>query len=251
MGNSREERLSQAFVELADTLVDDFDVVDLLTTLALHCVDLLNVRSSGVVLADPDGKLHVIGASGEESHELDIREIQSDQGPCMDCYRTGEFQAAPDLRTETRWPRFVPMALDLGYRSIHALPLRLRGIVIGALNLMRAEPGDLSESDLRTAQALADIAVVALFSHRQMTHAGPLTDQVLAVRASRSHVERAVDIVAEHRRVDTATAFRALRERSRLDGVRMSELAHDIARGDFDPAVLADLIDEADGRETG
>ncbi len=251
MGTSREERLSQAFVELAGTLVDDFDVVDLLTTLSLHCVDLLKVRSSGVILADLDERLHVIGASSEESHELDLREIQSGQGPCMDCYRTGLLQSAPDLDTETRWPRFVPMALGLGYRSIHALPLRLRGQVIGALNLMRTEPGRLSESDLRTAQALADIAAVGMFSHRQVAHAGHLTDQLLATRTSRSHVERAVDIVAAHRRVGTATAFRALRERSRRDGVRMSELAHDITRGAFDVTALADLVDDLDDRETG
>ncbi|MEV0275187.1 GAF and ANTAR domain-containing protein [Streptomyces sp. NPDC050610] len=242
-GPSREERLSQAFVELTDTLVDDFDVVDLLTTLALHCVDLLDVRSSGVMLSDPDGNLRVIGASSEESHDLDIREIQSDQGPCLDCYRTGRIQSAPDLDTETRWRRFVPMARALGYRSIHAIPLRLRGSVIGALNLMRTVPGHLPDSELRTAQALADIATVGLFSHRRAATADLLTDQVLAVRTSRSHVERAVGIVAEHGRVGTAVAFRALRERARQDGVRMSELARDITLGAFDVAALDSLLD--------
>ncbi|MFH8981485.1 GAF and ANTAR domain-containing protein [Streptomyces varsoviensis] len=249
MGTSREQRLSQAFVELAGTLVDDFDVVELLTTLSLHCVDLLGVRSSGVILADLEGNLHVIGASSEEGHELDIREIQSGQGPCLDCYRTGLIQYTADLDTETRWPLFAPAARVLGYRSIHALPLRLRGQVIGALNLMHTAPGRLPEDDLRTAQALADIATVGLFSHRQAVQPARFTDQLLTARTSRSHVERAVGIVAEHRRVDTATAFRALRERSRRDGVRMSELAHDITRGDFDVAALADLTDERDGRD--
>ncbi|MEV0260427.1 GAF and ANTAR domain-containing protein [Streptomyces sp. NPDC050617] len=254
MGASREERLSQVFVEFADTLVGDFDVVDLLTTLTLHCVDLFDVRSSGVILADPDGKLHVIGASSEESHELDIREIQSDQGPCLDCYRTGLLQSVPDLHTETRWPRFVPTARALGYRSIHALPLRLRDDVIGALNLMRTEPGRLPESDLRSAQALADMAVVGLFSHRQAAPADLFADQALAVGTRRSHVERAVGIVAQHRQVGTGVAFRVLREHSRRNGVRISDVAHDIARGAFDVTALADLIDSHDGhegRETG
>lgn len=250
MGLPREERLSRAFVELADTLVDDFDVVELLTTLTLHCVDLLDVHSSGVMITDPHGNLVVIGASSDQTRELELREIQSDQGPCLDCYRTGEPQSAPDLESETRWPRFTPLALGHGYHSLHAVPLRLRSRVIGALNLMRTAPGALGQAELRTAQALADIATVGLLSHRQVGLADLITDQLLAARTSRSLTEQAVNIVAERWQLDTAEAFRVLQERSRKDGIPMSELAHDIARGAFDIAALAGIVADR-ARDTG
>ncbi|MEV4874359.1 GAF and ANTAR domain-containing protein [Streptomyces syringium] len=250
MGSSREERLSRAFVELADTLVDDFDVVELLTTLTMHCVDLLDVHSSGVMITDPHGNLIVIGASSEQTRELELREIQSDQGPCLDCYRSGEPQSAADLATETRWPRFTPLALSHGYRALHAVPLRLRSRVIGALNLMRTTPVPLGPAELRTAQALADIATVGLLSHRRVGLADLVTDQLLAARTSRSLTEQAVNVVAERWQLDTAEAFRVLQERSRKEGISMSELSHDIARGTFDITALAGII-AARARESG
>ncbi|MFD7534775.1 GAF and ANTAR domain-containing protein [Streptomyces sp. NPDC059819] len=239
MDRSREERLARAFVELADTLVDDFDVIDLMTTLTCHCVDLLDVASSGVMLTDLDGSLVVMGASSELAREFEIRELQSDQGPCLDSYRTGTVQSAPDLDRETRWPRFTGPARDLGFRSVQAVPLRLRRRVIGALNLMDTRPDTLTPVDLRLAQALADMATVGLLSHRQAGLPDPITDQLQAVRTSRVLLEQAVNVVAERRQTDTATAYRALSQRARAEGTTLTVVARAVALGTVDVTDLS------------
>src|SRR5471030_82158 len=133
-----ETLLVQTLVELADTLVDDFDVVELLTLLSDCCVDVLDVSAAGIMLVSPEGDLRVIASSSEAMRIVELFELQSDEGPCVDCYRDGSLIVNQNLaETLDRWPRFAPVAMQSGFRSAHALPMRLRGSVIGALNLFR------------------------------------------------------------------------------------------------------------------
>lgn len=149
----RETLLAKTLVELADTLVADFDVVELLTLLADRCVDVLDVGAAGLMLAAPDGGLRVMASSSDAMRVLQLYEIQAQEGPCLDCYRTGAPIANNDLAADaTRWPRFGPEALAAGFRSVHALPMRLRGTVIGALNLSHVEPGPRRQADVDAAQ---------------------------------------------------------------------------------------------------
>jgi GAF domain-containing protein len=146
-------------VELADTLVADFDVVELLTRLADRCVDVLGVDAAGLMLAGPDGDLRVMASSSEAMRVLELFELQSKEGPCLDCYRSGQPVVNQDLAVvNPRWPRFALEAYGAGFRSVHALPMRLRATVIGALNLFHVEPGEMREGDVDAAQALADVA---------------------------------------------------------------------------------------------
>jgi GAF domain-containing protein len=162
----REALLAQTFVELADTLVDDFDVVELLTLLADRCVEVLDVSAAGLLLA-PEGDLRVVAASSDAMRVVELFEPQAHEGPCLDCYRTGEPVLNQDLTVgHRRWPRFAPVALEAGFRSLHALPMRLRGVVIGALNLFRADKGQMDEADVLAGQALADVATIAILRHR-------------------------------------------------------------------------------------
>ena len=141
---TREALLARTFVELADTLVDDFDVVELLTRLADRCVDVLDVAAAGLMLVSPGGDLRVMASSSEAMRVLELFELQSQQGPCLDCYRTGQSVLNQDLATVNgRWPRFAAEALAAGFHSVHALPMRLRGTVIGALNLFQLGPGQM------------------------------------------------------------------------------------------------------------
>src|ERR1700674_864025 len=131
----REARLIRTLVELADTLVDDFDVVDLLTLLSGRCVEVLDVSAAGIMLVTADGDLRVVASSSEAMRIVELFELQSDEGPCVDCYRTGAAIVNRDLRSDAdRWPHFAAVALDAGFGAAHALPMRLRGSVIGALN---------------------------------------------------------------------------------------------------------------------
>ena len=104
---TRETVLARTMVELADNLVDDFDVVELLTTLADRCVEVLDVDAAGLMLAGPDGELRVMASSSEAMRMLELFELQAQQGPCLDCYRTGQPVVNQDLASiDGRWPRF-------------------------------------------------------------------------------------------------------------------------------------------------
>ena len=173
----REAMLARTLVELADTLVADFDVVELLTLLADRCVELLEVGAAGLMLAGPDGDLRVMASSSEAMRVLELFELQSKEGPCLDCYLSGRPVVDQDLATVTsRWPLFAAETLAAGFCSVQALPLRWRGTVIGALNLFHIEPGEMLGADVEAAQALADVATIAILQHRASLEAQASTN---------------------------------------------------------------------------
>jgi len=175
----REAKLARTMVELADTLVADFDVIELLTLLADRCVDVLDVDAAGLMLTSPDGELRVMASSSPAMRLLELFELQSQEGPCLDCYRTGQPVVNQHLATVNgRWPRFAVEALDAGFHSVHALPMRLRGSVIGALNLFHGEPGEMPPADIEAAQAFADIATIGVLQHRAALEAQVLNEQL-------------------------------------------------------------------------
>jgi transcriptional regulator with GAF, ATPase, and Fis domain len=162
----REALLARTLVELADTLVADFDVVELLTLLADRCVEVLEVGAAGLMLAGPDAELRVMASSSEAMRVLELFELQSKEGPCLDCYLSGKPVVGQDLAgANGRWPRFAAQALASGFHSVQALPLRWRGTVIGAVNLFQDGPGEMHEPDVEAAQALADVATIAILQH--------------------------------------------------------------------------------------
>src|SRR2546421_1869673 len=194
----RESLLARTLVELADTLVDDFDVVELLTRLADRCVEVLDVGAAGLMLALPDGNLRVMASSSETMRVLELFEIQAQEGPCLDCHRTGQPVVNQDLATVNgRWPHFAAEALAAGFHSVHALPMRLRGSVIGALNLFHVEPGEMREADIDVAQAFADVATIAILQHRAAQEAQVINEQLTHALNSRIVIEQAKGMIAE------------------------------------------------------
>ncbi len=228
----REALLSQMLVELAETLVDDFDVVELLTLLADRCVEVLDVAAAGLMLAYPGGELRVMASSSDAMRLLELFELQSEEGPCPDCYRSGMPIVNHHLATiDGRWPRFGPRALAAGFRSVHALPMRLRGNVIGALNLFRAGEGALNDADLHAAQALADVATIAIVAHRAAADTQVVNEQLHEVLNARIVIEQAKGVVAEVAGVGLDEAFSALRYHARLNGRRLLDVAGDVIAG--------------------
>jgi len=229
---TREERLSQAFVELADNLVDDFDIVDLLTTLADRCVQVLDVSAAGIMLAGPDGRLQVMSASSDAMRMVELFELQAQEGPCLDCYRSGTPVLNHDLANASgRWPGFASIAVGAGFRAADALPMRLRDLVVGALNLFRNEPGSLNAQDVAVAQALADVATIALVQHRIAIETGHVTTQLHAALDSRVVIEQAKGIIAERDGVDMEEAFARLRRHARNHNERLADVATGIVLG--------------------
>ena len=224
--------LSETFVELTDTMVADFDVIDFLHMLTDRSAQLLEVAAVGLLLADPRGELRVIAASSEAARLLELFQLQNDQGPCLDCFRSGQPVSAADLTAEARrWPRFAPAARQAGFAAVQALPMRLREQVIGALNLFRADPGALAPAAIRVGQALADVATISLLHERGMRHSDILNEQLQTALNSRVIIEQAKGKLAERLGVDMDQAFTLLRDRARTGNRRLSDLARAFVDG--------------------
>jgi GAF domain-containing protein len=226
-----EIQLADVFVELADTLVDEFDVIDFLHVLSERCVQLLNISAAGLLLTDGQDSLQVVAASSERTRLLELFQLQTDEGPCVDCFRTGQPVSVVDLPSAGRWPSFTAAAADVGFAAVHALPMRLRSEVIGALNFFDIEPGALDGDTLRIGQALADVATVGLLQQRAIHRRDVLTEQLQTALNSRVLIEQAKGIVAERLQIDVHEAFILLRSSARDHNRRLSDLARAIVDG--------------------
>jgi GAF domain-containing protein len=226
-----ELQLADVFVEMADTLVDDFDLIDFLHVLTGRCVELLEVAAAGLLLTDGQDNLQVVAASSERTRLLELFQLQTDQGPCLDCFRTGQPVSVANLRSAGRWPRFTAAAAEVGFSAVHALPMRLRSEVIGALNLFDFEPGALDEGKLRIGQAMADAATIGLLQQRAIHRRDVLTEQLQTALNSRILIEQAKGVLAERLRLPMDQAFTVLRNGARRNNRRLSELAQAIVDG--------------------
>jgi GAF domain-containing protein len=226
-----ETQLGDVLVELADTLVDDFDVIDFLHVLTERCVSLLGVTAAGLLLTDGQQTLQVVAASSERTRLLELFQLQTDQGPCVDCFHTGEPVSVADLATAGRWPRFTEAAVAAGFSAVHAIPMRLRTEVIGALNFFDTSPGALDPATLRIGQALADVATIGLLQERAIRRRDVLTAQLQTALNSRILIEQAKGVLAERLHVPMHEAFRLLRNASRNGNRRLSELAQAVVQG--------------------
>jgi GAF domain-containing protein len=220
--------LSDTFVDLADTMVADFDVIDFLHMLTDRSVRLLAASAAGVMLADPRGELRVAAASSEEAGLLELFQLQNDQGPCLECFRTGRPVTATDLTgPDRRWPRFAQAAVHAGFATVEALPMRLRDQVIGALNLFRAEPDPFDPADLRIAQALADVATIGLLHERSVRRREAVAEQLQGALNSRVVIEQAKGKLAERLGIDMDRAFTMLRDYARTTNQHLTDVARD------------------------
>lgn len=227
-----ERQLAETFVELADTLVDDFAVMDFLHQVTVRCAEVLGVAAAGVLLTDQRGALRVAAASTEQTRLLELLQLQTDEGPCPECFHSGQAIAVADLSTAAdRWPRFVAEAQANGFASVHALPMRLRTDLIGALNLFSDQPGALAPNTIQLGQALADVATIGLLQARAIRHHETLAEQLQTALNSRIIIEQAKGVVAERRGVDMDEAFTMLRDTARRNNRRLSELARAVVDG--------------------
>jgi len=226
------ERLADLFVEVADTLVDEFDLIDFLHNLADHAVSVSGAASAGLLLADQGGTLHFMAASSEGARHLELFQLQHAEGPCLDCFRTHEPIIATDIRQEThRWPEFAPRAIESGIHTVHAFPMRLRDRVIGALNVFGEEPLPLGPSDVKVVQAMADVATIAILQERAISSAEVLTEQLQGALNSRIVIEQAKGVISRDHGVTVEAAFAVLRTHARNSHVRLVDLALDVVNG--------------------
>jgi GAF domain-containing protein len=235
----REAMLARTLVELADTLVDDFDVVELLTLLTDRCVEVLDVAAAGLMLVAPEGDLRVMASSSEAMRVLELFELQSQEGPCLDCFRTGQQVVNQDLAPlNSRWPRFAAEALEAGFHSVHALPMRLRGTTIGALNLFHIHPGEMKHDDVELAQAFADVATITILQHRAALEAQEINEHLNHALNSRIVIEQAKGMVGERENLNMEQAFSTMRNYARKHNLRLVDVAHGIIAGTLAASAL-------------
>jgi ANTAR domain/GAF domain len=224
----RETQVLDAVVSLVDSLLDDFDVVELLTELTERCASLLDIAAAGLLLADPLGQLRLLAATSKQTWELELFQLQADEGPCVDCYSSGQPVSVADLRLATsRWPRFVPAALEAGVASVHAVPMRAAGIVLGSMGLFGVRPGELTESDLLVGQTLAHVACVAILQEIPPTPA-TVMPQLRAALTHRIVVEQAKGFLRERFDISVDEAFSLLRRYARANGDHLTEVARQL-----------------------
>ncbi|MEV0120456.1 GAF and ANTAR domain-containing protein [Streptomyces sp. NPDC050703] len=238
---TREEKLLAAMLDAVDTLVDDFDLIDFLHHLCDRCDELLDVSAVGIMLTDPHGGLQLIAASNEHARLLELFALQVDEGPCVETRRTGTAQLniALDSPEETAgFPRFAAHAREAGFRTTHALPMRLRQQNVGALNLFDTQAQRLGDSDAKVAQALADVATIAILQQRSLAHSNVERAQLRAALSSRVVIEQAKGILAERWRTTPDAAFEALRRHARAHQLPLTVLCREVIDGSLDTSVI-------------
>jgi hypothetical protein len=222
---------------MADNLVGDFDVVDLLTGLAERCVSLLGISAAGVMVASSRGDLRLVASSSEAMRVLELFELQTHEGPCLDAFRTGERVEHEDLHAGSgRWPRFATVALEAGFQSVFALPLRLRDVTIGALNLFSVGRDPMDEADVVVARAFADLATISVLQNDVATGTQRLNEQLSNALTSRTIIEQAKGVVFERvGDIDMTEAFSRLRKFARDHNQRLTDVAQAAIDGSLDP----------------
>lgn len=230
--STTDRRVRETFVELADTLVDDYDVLGFLDVLAHRVVELLDVDACGVVLADHHGTLSLVAASTEETRMLELSQLQNAEGPCLDAFHNGRPVSMEDLRAgDERWPRFAPAAREAGFLAVHALPMRLREVVVGAMNLFAAAPGGLPADSMALGQAMADVATIGILHERTVRQQGAVVGQLQAALDSRILVEQAKGVLAERLSVSVDDAFALLRGHARSSNSKLRDVAAAVVDG--------------------
>jgi GAF domain-containing protein len=232
------ERLSKIFVEVADTLVDDFDLLDFLHMLTVRTANLVGASAVGLLLADQRGQLRFMAASDEKARILEIFQVQISEGPCFDAFRSGQPVINADLREAVdRWPEFTEHALAAGFRSVHAFPMRVRREVIGALNVFGSRVGGaLDDADVQIVQALTDVAAIGLLQERAVRRGEVLTEQLQGALLSRIVIEQAKGAIAQAHGISIDAAFTALRGYARRHNRKLTDVAHEVLA---DPSLLA------------
>ena len=229
---TREHQLLGTFVTLADSLVDDFDVVDVLQRLVDDCISLFDASAAGILLLSPSNQLEVIVSTSERSELVELMQLRVGAGPCVEAAATGKVVSVDDIdQIADRWPAFAADARASGFSSIRAIPLRLRDSTLGSLNLFRDESGALNAADAAAAQALADIATISILQQRLVEESEVAQAQLQRALDSRVVIEQAKGYLSQRENIDMDEAFARIRSHARSTQTRIGVVARDVIAG--------------------
>ncbi|AOR33582.1 hypothetical protein BFF78_23185 [Streptomyces fodineus] len=236
----REQQLAEALVGLADSLADDIDPVVLVERLACNCVDITGADAVGILVVSGRGDLRTLAVTEDDAGALEFFQLQADEGPCLESFRDSRRIDVRDLEhSRDRWPQVAPFAVRRGYRSLHALPLRVHQQTVGAVNLLLRRPGGLPPLDLELAQALADVTAVALVNWRpEPLRPTDVSARVQAALAAKAAVDMACGMLAETGGLTLSEARAALRAHADDHCRRLVDTAHALVRRTLHPDVV-------------
>lgn len=234
-GSDRESRLAAAFVALADTLAPGRGILDTLQLLVENSTSLTAVVEAGIVLADADGTLHMAATTGKRVSDIELMQLATNSGPCFVAFTTGTNVEVDDIAaSRDRWPEFADLAVAKGFRSMHAIPLRLRDQTLGSLNLFSESLGPLSDQDAVLAQAMADVATIGIVQDRMLTSHATINDQLLTALDSRVRIEQAKGLLAHRHDISVEEAFTLLRAHARRHRLKLNDVALDVVERRLD-----------------
>ncbi|WP_328492631.1 GAF and ANTAR domain-containing protein [Streptomyces sp. NBC_00414] len=234
---THQQRVLDVLVEAVDTLTDDFDLIEFLHRLSTRCVELLDVDAAGVMVVDQHGEFQLVAASDEKTRLLELFALQHDQGPCVRCYQSGQAQLNISLTPSAATLGFDPFAARAraaGFTVTHALPMKLRHQVIGAVNLFGSRLRRLSDTDIQVGQAVADVATIAILQQRSIEHSHLEKAQLQAALTSRVVIEQAKGILAERHNLSMDDTFDTMRAYARPRHLLLTDLARQIIDDTFD-----------------
>ncbi|MEO8262339.1 MAG: GAF and ANTAR domain-containing protein [Pseudolysinimonas sp.] len=245
-GTSREARLNAAFVAVADSLTEHYDVVDLLHTLVSECTQIVGATAGGLMLADAQGRLQLIASTDESAELVEVMQLAAGVGPCVDCFNRGAAVSVPDIAgSGGQWPDFSAAALGQGFHSVHATPMKLRGEVIGTMNLFLAATGALTDRDEAVVRALADVATIGVLQQRIATESHIVADQLQRALDSRVLIEQAKGAMAEALNLTMEQAFTALRSYARNHNLTLNEVSSMLTTRRLSPQAVVDAKSNA------
>lgn len=231
----REQRLNAAFVRVADTLIADYDIIDLMHSLLEVCTNVLDVEAGGLVLADESGELQLLASTSEQADFVEVMQLNAGAGPCVDSFRTGSVISVGDIELSGGpWPAFQRAALQQGFRSVHATPMRLRGQVLGAMNLFGVQVGELNAPDVAVAQALADVATIGILQERSIRETSVIAEQLQWALDSRIVIEQAKGVVSATGKLTMDESFTALRCYARRTNTTLRNVAQGVIERTID-----------------
>jgi GAF domain-containing protein len=232
---SREARLTTAFVTLADTLTTEYDIVDLLDLLVRECTEILDVEAGGLMLADSEGNLQLVASTSEQAELVELMQLNAGAGPCLDCFARGEPVSISDIsQSGDRWPGFRDAASEHGFRSVYAAPMKLRGDVIGTMNLLSISVGELNDRDIAVAQALTDVATIGIMQERMIRESGLISEQLQRALDSRILIEQAKGVLSQTGQMDMEEAFTTMRNFARKNQLTLHVVADGITSRTLD-----------------
>lgn len=232
MNDTREAHLSRTFVAVADSLVDTYDLIDLLQKLVDNAIELFDATAAGITLGPDDEHLEVIVSTSEESRLIELMQVRVGEGRCVEAVTTRKPVSAVDLaEIRRRWPAFAEQVAMSSYASVHAIPLRLRGQTIGSFNLFCDREGALDDADAVAAQALADVATISILQERTIRDADIVRQQLQRALDSRVAIEQAKGVIANTHALDMESAYRLIRHHARSTQTSLADVAQGIIAG--------------------